>query len=598
MSTTVSGAAKIADVTGLSTLQNGETYIIKNYAVEGDGGGGTFRVEDASAHGTPDDGLVFSTNTTGSVLVRLWDEINMYVDWYNPDASNCQPQLVKALAALDDVGGGRLIFGARTYTATQEWLIQDIGNIHILGQGQGVTIFLANHTAQDSTGIRFVATAPTIKNITFSDMTVEGPLNGNATVWGLILFQDNFENLLFERLTLRRARRYGIRSSLSVDGTTKRVTVRDCNFEEINSFEMDQNAGGALTVFGLYNVTVDNCDFIATGTINTHHAIYMNAARDVTITNCRFEGKAARIHQYSDISENILISGNRFRGVENITLHDTRGGQFSENVIYDSTFTIRADSFEISDNFCLYSEGFSTYLPYATPFSVGNSNALLIEDNRILYEDWETGGEYWIQVSSPTPVVIRNNVVRSKNGIYFSAGTGHVVEGNNMTTSYGEALINTVNSASGIISRNNYFENGKHGTLRVFWGVGTGHTSHADTFKIVGDGVGQFEAGWTLSAARFVDSPVRTLGVNEATPSIIGGGTFETANTAATTITDFLRGAEGGRITILFTESNTTVQHGTDIKLAGGANFVGTADDILQLVHIDGVWYEESRSVN
>jgi hypothetical protein len=67
---------------------------------------------------------------------------------------------------------------------------------------------------------------------------------------------------------------------------------------------------------------------------------------------------------------------------------------------------------------------------------------------------------------------------------------------------------------------------------------------------------------------------------------------------SVTTITDFTSETPGQILEILFTNSNVTIAHGTPIKLAGGVNFVGTANDILRLRSDGTTWYEVSRSVN
>lgn len=78
------------------------------------------------------------------------------------------------------------------------------------------------------------------------------------------------------------------------------------------------------------------------------------------------------------------------------------------------------------------------------------------------------------------------------------------------------------------------------------------------------------------------------------------GGQIKCADVATTTVATITNGYPGQRITLIFTNGNTTIANGgtSNIRLAGAANFVGTADDTLQL-ESDGVsWFETSRSVN
>jgi hypothetical protein len=59
-----------------------------------------------------------------------------------------------------------------------------------------------------------------------------------------------------------------------------------------------------------------------------------------------------------------------------------------------------------------------------------------------------------------------------------------------------------------------------------------------------------------------------------------------------------LGGVDGQKITCLFTNGNTTIQHNSSIKLKGGVNYTGQANEILVLENFEGVWYEVSRSAN
>jgi hypothetical protein len=104
----------------------------------------------------------------------------------------------------------------------------------------------------------------------------------------------------------------------------------------------------------------------------------------------------------------------------------------------------------------------------------------------------------------------------------------------------------------------------------------------------------------TLIVERGVYRPgISTFTDNAATPSVAGGTLFKTANTGATTITDFTDGALGQTIKIVFTDNVTTVQNNANIFLSGATNFVATPNDFLVLDFISGIgWVEEHRSVN
>jgi hypothetical protein len=126
------------------------------------------------------------------------------------------------------------------------------------------------------------------------------------------------------------------------------------------------------------------------------------------------------------------------------------------------------------------------------------------------------------------------------------------------------------------------------GSGRLRWGSGAAATDVG--FNRTGTKTLQLESGKLVSAVRaFADA--------DATPDVSEGHAFTCANTGATTITNFDSGAAGHQITVLL-DANTTVQHNANVKLAGGVDYVGTANDTLTLVMFGSTWYEKCRSVN
>ena len=108
------------------------------------------------------------------------------------------------------------------------------------------------------------------------------------------------------------------------------------------------------------------------------------------------------------------------------------------------------------------------------------------------------------------------------------------------------------------------------------------NASKLPIYQLVGDD--------TSGIASFTD--------NATTPSVAGKKICQTANTGATSITNFTGGLRGQEITVLFTDNVTTLVNGTTIKLVGAANFVATPNDTITLILNGTVWYEKSRSVN
>ena len=87
----------------------------------------------------------------------------------------------------------------------------------------------------------------------------------------------------------------------------------------------------------------------------------------------------------------------------------------------------------------------------------------------------------------------------------------------------------------------------------------------------------------------------------EARPNIACGLRFKTANTAPTTIVNFLNDQLGQEITILFDDNNTTIHHdgrGHRIVLQGGRDCRGQQGDMITLVKIGAGWVEKCRSAD
>ena len=84
----------------------------------------------------------------------------------------------------------------------------------------------------------------------------------------------------------------------------------------------------------------------------------------------------------------------------------------------------------------------------------------------------------------------------------------------------------------------------------------------------------------------------------DTTPPVDLGDMFSITNAGPISITAFDDASVGQQITLIFKDGNTTIVDGANLHLAGAANFVGSADDILVLAWDGTHWYEVSRSVN
>jgi hypothetical protein len=117
---------------------------------------------------------------------------------------------------------------------------------------------------------------------------------------------------------------------------------------------------------------------------------------------------------------------------------------------------------------------------------------------------------------------------------------------------------------------------------------------------------GLYHDGVTNVVHEFKYWPVLTLPDvpetrSEARPNIAGGHWFKTANTAPTTVVNFLNGQLGQEITIMFDDNNTTIRHdgrGDRIVLQSSRDFRGQQGDMITLVKMGAGWVEKCRSMN
>ena len=95
-----------------------------------------------------------------------------------------------------------------------------------------------------------------------------------------------------------------------------------------------------------------------------------------------------------------------------------------------------------------------------------------------------------------------------------------------------------------------------------------------------------------------LDTVIRTLPVNQTTPSVKGANVWKVANTAATIITNFVDAGDGQRITLIFTDASTSITSSTTVRI--GSSFASTADDTMELIYdlTVGAWYRLGQQAN
>jgi hypothetical protein len=84
----------------------------------------------------------------------------------------------------------------------------------------------------------------------------------------------------------------------------------------------------------------------------------------------------------------------------------------------------------------------------------------------------------------------------------------------------------------------------------------------------------------------------------DTTPNVSASSYFLTANTGATSITDFDTMADFQLIIIQAGDGNTTLVHSAALVLNGAANWTMATGDTITLIYDGSNWYEIARSNN
>lgn len=109
------------------------------------------------------------------------------------------------------------------------------------------------------------------------------------------------------------------------------------------------------------------------------------------------------------------------------------------------------------------------------------------------------------------------------------------------------------------------------------------------------DQTGNTSLNGTFTSLLNLPLQIGTLAVNSTTPSVNGSPIYKSANTAATSITNFGYGTVGQELTVQFGDANTTLVNGANISLAGAVNFTGAIGNIIHFWYDGTVWHEMYR---
>lgn len=226
----------------------------------------------------------------------------------------------------------------------------------------------------------------------------------------------------------------------------------------------------------------------------------------------------------------------------------------------------------------------STAVPTAVPFLKGVANWCV--DGLSTFGDGADGFIlYNADGNGSGSLTVRNSRISNSN-------TRTVPGGGVNTTMLGIQFDPSNSGSQGmkIVAENNFYSDGggaviKHDNVEAIIGATPAASGKVFATRRVNSN-GQVTEDWL------------DFGDQDATPSVKWAKAFKYADTGATTQTAFDDMVDGQEITLFFTNGNRTIQNNASQKMAGGVDFVGTANDFLRVRKVGSVAIEVGRAVN
>ena len=539
-----------------------------------------------------------------------------------------------ALSAIDNTIGAEVFIPRGQYEIGTGLLMQGKNNVTIRGAGKDITILHMDFGT---------ATQPAVYNVTGT--------------WGILSIESNaaldtnvsdirIEDMTFwldntgthdsgDPTAINRIKNVYFRGVTNI--TFKNVKIRGSRWEALYT---DGNSSSPPT-----KIRVIDSDFLDT----QHNAFNTNTGdtTEVIVDRCFFDNTVFGIQV---VGERGIITNNIFKNVNNgivvaeasypIASADTRGWIVSGNIITglganatttssvfginvnagDSQFTDNTvdNGIIVSNNSVINSVKRSANAGPLTAFRLAGGNIKAF-NNHVSGLTIEAGGSgdtnaYFISKGAANGVA-RQQVYFSNNtldntlfgslwnqGIMVNGGDNsyYYFSGNVIThiRDTGFALYVPTATGSPYISINGDILNGYiYYPGKFLSGIANpvyiNTSGELNNIPIWGDSNGSIGNYYTKELRK------RIFTDNATTPSVSNGNIFYTANTGATTITNFTGSIDNKEITIVFTDNVTTVQNNANIFLAGATNFVATPNDALRLMWAMEIgWVEIGRSVN
>lgn len=327
---------------------------------------------------------------------------------------------------------------------------------------------------------------------------------------------------------------------------------------------------------------------LAEGTQGSGFTIAAAASAGNATSRLILTGNTARTNLFHGFQSDGSVSTDRTVDVELV-------GNLSEQNQVAGFYVVRASGWILANN--IARDNSEVGVSQAAGFSVEQSERITLTGNYAY--DSKSGASrkqsVGIDVLEQAAVNGTHDVVVTGNFTYNNRDYGIAVRGVGAGTVTGVTVTGNAaigNGDSGIVVKE--VASGDVSGVIVSGNVATSNTTRDLRFeaKTVTVGVNSYVTstgvGW--------DATYAVLPNNDTTPSIKGRTDWVVNNSGGTTITMFDDGVPGQTIQLLFTNTNTTVTDGGNIKLSGA--FTSSADDTMRLIFDGTNWYELNRSVN
>ena len=482
-------------------------------------------------------------------------------------ATDSTAAINSAVGALS--AGGTLLCPAGTYLISSPIIFD--------GKNATVSAYGANFTlVGDNTG--FVVKG-TITNFTVLGGSITGdnnaarPDSSTAQIGWLI---GDAAGATINNVTIRDVKvsqaNVGFKASYGIGGIIA-YNVRFINCEAIDSAG---SAGGVGYGFQFAQVSggmIDNC-FAANC---TRHGIYLSEGADYIVSNCYVKdcgpgGGSVRGAIAIARSNNVSVTGCSISNSDDVAM-----------VIDDDAQGLSPDNFtkNVTVTGCTFKENILGGLWVGTsadPATDGFVENLIVDSCSFFSYATNTNNE--IRVTAGKNIILSNSIIDTTN-----AGASQRAVA--LTNAGGSSYTNNVSFLG------NQFVGVQNVAVELAAGLGTNNVdlrfsqNHGISYTWL-DG-----AGAVTNNAVYTDD-LGQISNSGATPNIGAGNRFLLTQTGAVSVTSFVGGYEGKRISIQFGDSNSTLT--TNMYLAGNTNFAAAINDQIVLEYRGTQWREISRT--